>query len=271
MCNWFLASVRADEAHFRIVRAARAAHDERNVTKTIRAVELGGIELDEEIPAVIGSREILTETRDQTERGAGTCVGRIVTGAAVRIIRISDDPIDRWTDDLVSPQGSIGEIVVKGAVVTREYLTGQSANRLAKIHDGDDVWHRMGDVGYFDEQSRLWFCGRKAHRVVTEIGTLFTEQCEAIFNNHAAVSRCALVGIGLLSFQKPAICIELNPSLPRTTKDSLYRELRDLAKRHSFTEPIFDFLIHPAFPVDIRHNAKIFREKLAVWAAEQLL
>ena len=26
-------------------------------------------------------------------------------------------------------------------------------------------------------------------------------------------------------------------------------------------------LYHPSFPVDIRHNAKIFREKLAVWAA----
>ena len=26
---------------------------------------------------------------------------------------------------------------------------------------------------------------------------------------------------------------------------------------------------HPKFPVDIRHNAKIGREKLAVWAARQ--
>jgi hypothetical protein len=30
-------------------------------------------------------------------------------------------------------------------------------------------------------------------------------------------------------------------------------------------------LIHPRFPVDVRHNAKIFREKLAVWAAEQVM
>ena len=33
---------------------------------------------------------------------------------------------------------------------------------------------------------------------------------------------------------------------------------------------ITTFLFHPAFPVDIRHNAKIFREKLAVWAAKEL-
>jgi hypothetical protein len=29
-------------------------------------------------------------------------------------------------------------------------------------------------------------------------------------------------------------------------------------------------LTHHPFPVDIRHNAKIFREKLAVWAAQEL-
>jgi stearoyl-CoA desaturase (delta-9 desaturase) len=29
-------------------------------------------------------------------------------------------------------------------------------------------------------------------------------------------------------------------------------------------------LIHRSFPVDIRHNAKIFREKLSVWAQKKL-
>jgi hypothetical protein len=32
------------------------------------------------------------------------------------------------------------------------------------------------------------------------------------------------------------------------------------------TAGIADFMLHPSFPVDIRHNAKIFREHLAVWA-----
>ena len=36
------------------------------------------------------------------------------------------------------------------------------------------------------------------------------------------------------------------------------------------TSGISAILFHPAFPVDIRHNAKIFREKLAVWAEEQM-
>jgi len=43
-----------------------------------------------------------------------------------------------------------------------------------------------------------------------------------------------------------------------------------IAASHPHTKEVSTILFHPAFPVDIRHNAKIFREKLAIWAAEQL-
>ena len=39
---------------------------------------------------------------------------------------------------------------------------------------------------------------------------------------------------------------------------------------HDHTREIAHILFHPAFPVDVRHNAKIFREKLAEWAARTL-
>ena len=38
------------------------------------------------------------------------------------------------------------------------------------------------------------------------------------------------------------------------------------AKNHELTRNVDLFLVHPSFPVDIRHNAKIFREKLKIWA-----
>ena len=50
-----------------------------------------------------------------------------------------------------------------------------------------EVAHRMGDLGYFDDQGRLWFCGRKSHRVVTPEQTYFTEPVEGIFNSHPQV------------------------------------------------------------------------------------
>ena len=146
--------------------------------------------------ASIGSREVLAETSARTASGKGVCVGRPVAGVTVRIIRISDAPIASWSDDLLAAPGEIGEITVRGPVVSRAYHRRPEQTALAKIEDGDDVVHRMGDVGYFDPQGRLWMCGRKGHRVVTEAGTLFSVPVEEIFNQHAAVRRTALVGVG---------------------------------------------------------------------------
>ena len=220
--------------------------------------------------ASIGSREILGETADQTMRGAGTCVGTPMDGLDVRIIRIDDAPIADWSDDLELPAGDIGEITVTGAVVTRTYHNDPAATALAKIAHGRSIRHRMGDVGYLDEVGRLWFCGRKAHRVVTQSGTLFTVPCEAIFNRHPRVGRSALVGVGKPGQQIPVICIQLEDHLTGAETPALTRELLTLAAAAARTRDITTVLFHPAFPVDARHNSKIVREKLAVWAAEQV-
>ena len=44
----------------------------------------------------------------------------------------------------------------------------------------------------------------------------------------------------------------------------------ELASQHRHTQHIETFFLHQSLPVDIRHNAKIFREKLAIWAANRL-
>lgn len=220
--------------------------------------------------ASIGSAEILGETREITARGGGTCVGRPLRGIDARIIEISDEPIEKWEDARELPIGEIGEITVKGPVVTHEYFKRPEATKLAKIRDGAAIVHRMGDVGYLDEHGRLWFCGRKAHRVVTERGTLFTVPCEAVFNQHPHVFRTALVGVGGPGKQRPVLCVELERSDSGIGKDQLTNELLALGEANELTREITTILYHPAFPVDVRHNAKIFREKLAVWAAEQL-
>ena len=56
----------------------------------------------------------------------------------------------------------------------------------------------------------------------------------------------------------------------RKQRAVLMGEIRRLGASSPLTERIVDFLLHPGFPVDIRHNAKIFREKLAVWAGKRL-
>ena len=220
--------------------------------------------------ASIGSREILGETAERTRHGAGTCVGTPMHGLDVRIIRIDDAPIADWSDDLELPAGETGEITVTGSVVARTYHNNPGATALAKIAHGASVRHRMGDVGYFDEVGRLWFCGRKAHRVVTQTRTLFTVPCEAIFNQHPRVSRSALVGVRERGRQMPVICIQLEPDDTGPDRAALTRELLRLAAADALTRDIKTVLFHPGFPVDVRHNSKILRETLAVWAAEQV-
>ncbi|HEX9078136.1 MAG TPA: fatty acid CoA ligase family protein, partial [Desulfuromonadaceae bacterium] len=219
----------------------------------------------------IGSREILEETRAITDAGGGVCVGRPVPGVRLEVIEISDGPIHAWDDGLRMPLGKIGEIVVQGKQVTRRYFNRPDADFLAKIADPETggFFHRMGDVGGRDEQGRIWFCGRKAHRVVTSTETLFTIPCEAVFNTHPLVSRTALVGVGKPGEQLPVLCVELEKGA-RPDRQKVRRELLEIGAAHIHTHGITTILFHPGFPVDIRHNAKIFREKLARWAERRL-
>jgi len=225
----------------------------------------------EAVPIVsIASNEILSETGKLSEQGFGMCVGRVLDGIDVRIIEISDEPIEKWSDSLMVPNNEIGEIAVSGDLVTRQYFNNTRADALSKIKDNDRIWHRMGDLGWMDKKRRIWFCGRKNHRVITENGTLFTIPCEAIFNNHPRVFRSALVGIGSPPKQRAVICIELESGDSGSDKKGLMAELFALAKECHLTKDIDTILFKKAFPVDIRHNSKIFREKLALWAEKKV-
>lgn len=225
--------------------------------------------------ASISSKEILGETAAKSETGAGTCVGRRFDGIQWQVIAIDDAPIANIDSVTPVPQGQIGELIVKGAVVTSEYVTRTAANQLAKISDGDSFWHRMGDCGYLDEQDRFWFCGRKTHRVETASGMMFTVPCEAIANGHPKIYRSALVGIGDSEQKTPVMLVETWPE--HFTKDetevtSLLDEVHLRLSESWLTNTIQrkHTLLHPSFPVDIRHNAKIFREKLTPWAARKV-
>ncbi|MDQ3287121.1 MAG: fatty acid CoA ligase family protein [Pseudomonadota bacterium] len=223
--------------------------------------------------AVIEGRE-LQATAEATARGAGTCVGRAVALNEVRIIRISDEAIELWSDAQLVGSGEVGEITVAGPSATDSYFNRPAATALAKIKERRDdgterVVHRMGDLGYLDADGRLWFCGRKSHRVESVDGPLYTEQVEPVFNLHPQVRRTALVGIGGAGAQQPVLCVELPADVPRQAWPQIERELRELAKTQTHTTRIARFMRHPGFPVDIRHNAKIGREKLALWARRQ--
>ncbi|GAA4857661.1 fatty acid CoA ligase family protein [Luteimonas vadosa] len=269
--------------------------------------------------AVIEGGE-LVGLRERTETGAGTCVGRPVPPNEVRIIGISDEAIDTWSDALLVKGGQVGEITVAGPSTTDSYFNRDEQTRLAKIRElrsatastaqdatrecpdtqadegapteplsplrergrgeeanaasatsAERIVHRMGDLGYFDREGRLWFCGRKSQRVATANGTLCTEQVEPVYNQHPDVLRTALVGVGTRGTETAVLCVELRQGIDKAQWPRVESELRHLGEGHVHTAKVEHFLHYPEpFPVDIRHNAKIRREQLGRWAKKRL-
>ncbi len=186
------------------------------------------------------------------------------------MIRISDAPISKWDESLVLPTNEVGEIAVSGANVSQGYDGRPEATALARIErPGGGHLHRMGDLGYTDSKGRLWFCGRKSQRVVTSGTTLFTIPCERVFDVHPDVSRSAVVAVRRGDSTLPVLCVELNGRVSARDRGRIRAELLAIAAENPHTETIQTVLFHPGFPVDARHNSKIFREKLAVWAARR--
>ena len=219
--------------------------------------------------ADIGSYEILGETWPLTVEGRGICVGRPVPDLVARVIGITDGAIEQWSDDLLVPDGEIGEITVRGPQVTRRYYARPEQTALAKIQDGEQVVHRMGDLGYFDDEGRLWMCGRKSHRVQAPDGLVCTVPVERIFDEHPAVRQSALVGVGDRGQQRPVLLVEREPGFQRLADEELLEQLRELRTRYGRgpTALLKEIIIYPKpFPVDVRHNAKIGRERLTRWA-----
>jgi acyl-CoA synthetase (AMP-forming)/AMP-acid ligase II len=217
--------------------------------------------------ASIESRQVIAETGPASAKGKGTCVGLRFEGVQWRVIEIDDEPITDISETKELPRGKIGELMVSGPMVTKQYVVRADQNPMHKVADGDRVWHRMGDVGYLDEEDQFWFCGRKAHRVVVGNRTLYSVPCEAIFNTHESIYRSALVGRGTRPNQTPVMMVEPLPGKSPTTdieREQLKEELLELASRNPITRRIQEIMIRTEpLPVDIRHNSKIFREQLA--------
>ncbi len=222
--------------------------------------------------ATISGRDILGKFQPLIASGRGSPIGRILPGIQARLIKVTDDNIPSWDESLRVEADKIGEIIVHGANVSQSYHMNPKADAAHKITErrleDEIIWHRTGDLAWQDPDGVLFFCGRKAHAFESSTGlTMHSVACEGVTNTHREVKHSALVGVK----GTPVMCIELLEKTSAAHREEIRRNCLALLAANPATHEITTILFHRRFPVDLRHNAKIERPKLQIWAEHQLL
>ncbi len=183
----------------------------------------------------------------------GLNVGIPYHKTAVRILPISDEPIQCETeDDLLEmslPKGTIGEIVVSGAHVLREYINNEKALKRNKIFIEDTCWHRTGDSGFIDENGQLFLTGRCSSLIKTNTGII----APFVVENYLQTLEGVVMGTLIQKNNEIIAVVELENG---TNESSISDPIKAFDKRISQIHFI------EKMPRDPRHNSKIDYERL---------
>lgn len=201
----------------------------------------------------------ILEYKKDYDNGKGTYIGHGTKGIRLKVIQTSDDKL-KWEQITECQANILGEIIVNGPTVTPFYVDMEKETNEAKIIDQNgDIWHRMGDIGYLDNNNALWFCGRKTHRVDYNDKTYASIQLEGIINSISEIEKSAMINF----HGKPAIVISAQKT---NNKKILKDKVLSISKANELTNPIDHVFFSKKFPVDVRHNIKIDRKKLSQMA-----
>ncbi|WP_150462466.1 alpha/beta fold hydrolase [Nesterenkonia ebinurensis] len=202
----------------------------------------------------------------------GVCVGRPVDGVEFAVAPLDD--LGRPAETLQNPEdtpGVLSEIVVSAAHLKAGYdRLWHTDRRSRRDHHRGLLWHRTGDIGHFDTAGRLWIQGRLQHVITTPEGPVGPGAVETPVDTLPEVSRSAAVGVGPAGTQAVVVVLEpadgeqLSVGSSPLARPEVSRRVREA----SAAVPVAGVLVVEALPTDIRHNSKIDRSRLAVWAAE---
>jgi acyl-CoA synthetase (AMP-forming)/AMP-acid ligase II len=237
-----------------------------------------------EVRLVYGSTEaepvaqITAAERGRLQAQLGFCVGRPGDQVQARVIRIHRGPValgaGGWAEWELA-RGEIGELVVTGDHVGKDYYRNPRAMAENKIVDRDGtVWHRMGDTGWLDDAGRFWLAGR-VHSTIFRAGQAVHPQLveQAAQEASASIRRVAAVGLpDAVLGEKVVLVVESAPAglpgglaqalraSPPSSAEAMRRELADrLADRlASRGQPVDDIILtRQPLPLDPRHRSKI--------------
>ena len=203
-------------------------------------------------------------------RDHGVCVGRPVP--RVRIAVAPLDETGRPADALLTDTAAVdvlGEFVVSAPHLKAGYDGLWHTDSASKRDTLDGlVWHRTSDIGHIDPEGRIWIEGRLQHVLTTSSGPLGPGGLEAVVDQVPQVYRSAVVGAGPRGAQAVVVVVEPAPGT-RMRSGLAPLELTDAVRAalaEHFPHDVAAVLVSTSFPTDIRHNSKIDRTRLSVWA-----
>ncbi|MDG1139187.1 MAG: fatty acid CoA ligase family protein [Opitutales bacterium] len=219
----------------------------------------------EALPVSFATAKQIIQSQKSILAGEGSYLGNPAPGVSVKIFPSLAPALSaKLGEHGELTRGQIGEICVAGDIVTDGYYRMPGASIDARFSYENKTFHRMGDLGYFDQDHCLRFLGRKAECIQTENGLLETERCEPMINAIPCIKKSALIGIGNAKKQEPCIVVEpLRADFTEKKKREVSQKILSILTT-SF--PQFNFMRvfwEPSIPVDARHNAKIHRLSLS--------
>jgi len=222
----------------------------------------------ESLPVANARGKDVLQRSEDIRNGKGVYLGRPLESVSVKVIRDVEEDIKSLEIIEEMPNREVGEFLVSSRTTTKSYYQMPGKTKLAKIYDPQTVWHRMGDVGYRDENGNLWFLGRKAHKINFDEKVHYSIAIEAIFNQHPEVEKSALINKAV-----PSIAIQRKDGKSKLSKNkanTFLRELVELAQKYEHTKSLSEFYLCSNFPVDVRHNIKIDRKLLSEMKLQSL-
>ena len=188
--------------------------------------------------------------------GKGYFVGGIVDEANVLLIRSSSEliiaPPQDYLDSLKTAPYELGELIVSGGHVVEEYLNHPEANRNTKIRTKEGtLWHRTGDLAYFDLDGGLWLVGRDKDIIRFEGHSFSPSPIEAEIDLVSGVMRSAIIS----GEYKPVLFLELHANQEK----EILVNIESILTRNKLN---CEIKVIEKIPVDNRHNSKINRVQL---------
>jgi acyl-CoA synthetase (AMP-forming)/AMP-acid ligase II len=149
--------------------------------------------------------------------------------------------------------GQVGEIVVRGWVVTDGYYKDPEATRRA-LRNG---WFHTGDLGKFDNEGYLYIIGRKKEMIKVAGEIVFEPDIEAAIHKHSDVAEVAVIGVSdKLRGEVPKAFVVLKDGSKVSEEDLRYFCREHLA--HFKIPHYFEF----AISLPKNRTGKVDKEKL---------